>query len=143
MPDMNDDTDTLTDAYVDLWMEADPELRRKAISELWAYDGAHVLLDPPMIIRESAAAIGFRAPALEVRGFAGLEQRVARTYEELIAPGQFQFRSRKNASRLGNVVTFNWEMVAVASDEIAGVGLDILVLDDEGRIRVDYQLIEA
>src|SRR6266508_2288733 len=133
---MEHDTDTLADTYVGLWMEPDREIRRKTIQELWAFGGAHVLLDPPEAIRDSAHAIGFRAPALEVRGYDELETRVTRTYEEFVAPGQFQFRSRNNASRIGNVVTFNWEMAPAGGGPAVGAGLDIFVLDNDGRIRI-------
>ncbi len=33
-------------------------------------------------------------------------------------------------------------MVRTAGDEVAAVGLEILVLGDDGRIRIDYQFIE-
>jgi hypothetical protein len=32
---------------------------------------------------------------------------------------------------------------APSDGEVAGVGLEILILDDDGRIRIDYQFIEA
>jgi hypothetical protein len=54
---------------------------------------------------------------------------VTRSFEEFVAPGEFAFRARDNADRLGNVVKFNWEMVPI--------------LDDDGRIRRDYQFIEG
>jgi hypothetical protein len=34
-------------------------------------------------------------------------------------------------------------MVPTSGGEVAGVGLEILILDDDGRIRIDYQFIEA
>lgn len=92
-------------------------------------------------MRRAATALGFTATTLEVRGSEELEATVTLAYQEFIAPGNFEFRSRNNGSRLGNVVTFNWEMVA-SDGSVAGVGLDILVLDDRGQIRFDYQLIE-
>jgi hypothetical protein len=52
------------------------------------------------------------------------------------------FRSRDNAARLRNVVKFNWEMVASSTGAVAGVGLDVLVLDDDGRITTDFQFVE-
>ena len=58
-------------------------------------------------------------------------------------PGEFVFRARDNAARLGNVVKFSWEMVTSGSGEVAGVGLEVLILHDDGRIRIDYQFIEA
>jgi hypothetical protein len=50
--------------------------------------------------------------------------------------------ARDNAARVGDAVKFNWEMVST-SGEVAGVGLEFLVLDADGRIRLDYQFIES
>jgi hypothetical protein len=33
-------------------------------------------------------------------------------------------------------------MVRTSDGEVVAVGLEILVLDDDGRIRIDYQFIE-
>jgi hypothetical protein len=33
-------------------------------------------------------------------------------------------------------------MVSTATDAVAGVGLEVLVLDDAGRLVVDYQFVE-
>jgi hypothetical protein len=60
-----------------------------------------------------------------------------------LAPGEFSFRARDNAARLEDVVKFNWEMVRKSDGTVAAVGLGILVLGDDGRIRTDYQFIEA
>jgi hypothetical protein len=53
------------------------------------------------------------------------------------------FRPRDNAARLRNLVKFNWELVSRATGEVAAVGLDVLVLDDQGRITVDYVFVEG
>jgi hypothetical protein len=37
---------------------------------------------------------------------------------------------------------FNWEMVS-RSGELAGVGLEFLVVDGDGRVRRDYPFIES
>lgn len=132
----------LVDRYVAAWTERDAELRRKAVHELWAEDGAHVL-QPPQEFREMAAGLGFDSTTLESHGHDELEVRVTRAYEEFIAPGEFTFKSRGNAARLHNVVKFNWEMVPTGGGEPAGVGLEILVLDEEGRIKTDYQFLEG
>jgi hypothetical protein len=44
---------------------------------------------------------------------------------------------------LGDVVKFNWEMIPAGGGEAAGAGLEILVLDADGRITTDYQFIEG
>jgi hypothetical protein len=40
-------------------------------------------------------------------------------------------------------VKFNWEMVPTGGGEPAGVGLEVLLLDDDGRPRIDSQFIQA
>jgi hypothetical protein len=135
------DPKELAGRYVAVWNEPDAERRRKAITELWTEDGVH-LLQPPQEVREAAAGLGV-TPILQARGHDELEVRVTRSYEEFIAPGEFVSRPRANAARLGNVVKFNWEMVPISGGEPVGVGLEILVLDDDGRIRMDYMFIEA
>jgi hypothetical protein len=134
------DPKELADRYVAVWKEPDATRRRNAIRELWTEDGVH-LLQPPQEIRQPAATLGM-TPTLEARGHDALQVRVTRAYEEFIAPGEFIFRSRDNAARLHDVVKFNWEMVPSGGGAVAGVGLEVLVLDDDGRIRIDYQFIE-
>jgi len=79
----------------------------------------------------------------ESRGHAELEQRAHTAYEQFIAAGEYRFRSSANAARLRDVLTFNWEMVATASGEVAAVGREFVVLAGDGRIRLDYQFIES
>jgi hypothetical protein len=136
------DARELAERYVALWIEPDAGLRRKAIEELWQEDGAQIL-HPPQEIQEAAAKLAMEPPALEARGFDALEARVARAYEDFVAPGEFTFRARDNAFRLRNVVKFNWEYVPVGGGDAVGLGLDVLVLGDDGRIESDYQFIES
>ena len=128
--------------YVAVWHESDAELRRKAVHDLWAEDGAQVL-QPPEEMRQAAAGLGFPSLVLRARGHEELEARVTRTYHEFIASGDYTFRSRDNADRLGDVVKFNWEMIPAGGGEVAGAGLEILLLDADGRITTDYQFIEG
>jgi hypothetical protein len=135
------DPKELADRYVAVWNEPDADRRRKAITQLWTQDGVQ-LLQPPQEVREAAMRLGL-TPTLEARGHDELKVRVTRSYEEFIAPGKFVFRARDNVARLRNVVKFNWEMVPTGSGEAAGAGLEILILDDDGRIQIDYQFIEG
>ncbi len=132
----------LVSRYVAVWTEPDAERRRKAIQELWAEDGAHIL-QPPEQIQLTAVSLGFTTATLEARGHNALHARVTRAYEEFVAPGEFTFKSRDNMGRLDNVVKFGWEMVPSGGGEAAGAGLEILILDEDGRIRTDYQFIET
>jgi hypothetical protein len=73
---------------------------------------------------------------------AALEARATSAHEQFIAPGEFSFRRRDDVQRLADVVKFRWEMVS-KDGEMAGVGLEFLVLAPDGRIRRDYQFIES
>ena len=132
----------LATRYVAVWNEPDPDTRRSLIRDLWAPSGGQVL-EAPQGLRDTARSIGFDAPTLEARGYAALEVRVARAHEEFVGTGQFTFRARGDAARLGDVVKFRWEMVPVGGRDVAGVGLDVFLLDDEDRIQEDYQFIES
>jgi hypothetical protein len=131
------DAQDLAGRYIALWTEPDPELRRKAIQELWTEDGAHIL-QPPTDIRERAAGLGFDATTLEAHGYDALEVRVMHSHAEFVAPGQYTFQARGDAARLHDVVKFTWEMVPVGGGDAVGGGMEFLVLDTDGRIKTDY-----
>jgi hypothetical protein len=134
------DSRELADCYAAIWNEPDADRRRSAVAALWTDDAVHVL-QPPQQVQEAASALDV-TPTFQARGHAELEARVARAYEEFVAPGEFSFRPQDNAARLGDVVKFGWEMVS-SSGEVAGVGLEFVILDADGRIRADYQFIES
>jgi hypothetical protein len=94
-------------------------------------------------VRQAAAGLGFPSLVLQARGHEELEARVTRTYHEFVASGEYTFRWRDNADRLGDVVKFNWEMSPAEGGEAACAGLEVLVLDKDGRITADYQFIEG
>jgi hypothetical protein len=127
----------LADRYIAMWTEPDAALRRNAIEHLWAEGGTHIL-QPPVEIREAATALGFGSAILEARGHGALEARVTRSYERFIAPGEYTFQPRDDAVHLHNVVKFTWETVRTDGGEAVSGGLEILVLDDDGRIKADY-----
>lgn len=131
-------TRDLVARYVGVWCEADAEQRRKVIETLWVEDGIHVL-HPPEEIRTAAAGLGFGASTLEATGYDELEARVARSYQEFVAGGDYVFRPRDNAVRLKDLVKFSWEMVATANGEVVGEGLEILLVSADNRIVADYQ----
>jgi hypothetical protein len=131
----------LSEHYVAAWNESDPGARRELVAELWANDGYQVLA-PPQEVRTTAATLGMTA-TLEARGHAGLEARVTRAYEDFVGGQGYVFRPRGDAERLRNVVKFRWEMVPAGGGDVAGVGLEVLLLDEDDRIRADYQFIET
>jgi hypothetical protein len=134
-----DDSRELVDRYAAIWNEPDPQRRRRAVAALWTEDAVQVL-QPPQAVQDAAAALDV-TPTFQARGHGELEARVARAYEEFVAPGEFSFKSQHNPARLGDVVKFGWEMVS-SSGEVAAVGLEFVILDADGRIQTDYQFIE-
>lgn len=135
------DSNDITEKYVSLWNEPDPQRRRQLIRELWTEDGSQVL-EPPHEIIAAANAIGFRSPRLESRGYEQLEERVTTAYAEFVGSGQYRFRHRNNASQLDDILKFGWEMVTADNDEVVAIGLEVAMLAPDGRIRTDYQFIE-
>jgi hypothetical protein len=138
----NPDVQAVADGYLAQWNEPDPAARRKLVRELWADDALHVLVNPPQGVRDAAADLAVPAPPLEVRGFDALDARVARAYEMFVAPGEHHFVLDGDPVVLTpRVVGVRWSMVTTAAGEAAGGGLDVLALDDEGRIRTDHQYV--
>jgi hypothetical protein len=108
--------------YVAVWHETDPERRRAAIAALWVPDGEHY--------------VGTR----EVRGYADLQARVTGSYEKNVRDAGNHFRATTNARVLRDVVTFDWAMLS-AGDDVLATGLEVLIVDEQCRIRVDYQFV--
>lgn len=133
-------TNEFAERYMSAWNEADPEARRKLIAGLWTED-AVVLLDPPQVVRETAADLGV-APVLEVRGHDALEHRVTRAYDAFVAPGEVYFAVRTPAVRLGDVVTFSWSVIRTDDGTALGGGLEVCEMAADGRIRKGYQFID-
>lgn len=119
------EVEKLAERYVAVWNETDPEVRRRAIVELWVPEGVHYVR------------------TLVARGYDELEQRIVGSHEKNVRDGGYRFRSSKNAQALRNAVKFNWEMVPAAGGEVAALGLEVLLVDEHGRILCDYQFIES
>jgi hypothetical protein len=111
------------DRYVALWNEPDAEVRRRTIEGLWAPDGANYT--------QSMQAVGYDA----------LDVRVTSAYEAYVGSGRYTFRSHLPPVGRHGVVKVIWEMATVPEEEIASIGIEFLVLDDQGRIASDHQFI--
>jgi hypothetical protein len=132
----------LADRYVAMWNEPSPEARRATVRELWAEDGVHIL-QPPEEAAKLAARPGIGLTAVfQARGHEELTARVESAYTEFVGSGQLTFRRRGEVARVHDAVRLSWEAV-LASGEVGGWGTDFLILDANGRIRADYQFIEA
>jgi len=113
----------LADRYVAVWNERDAAARRRMIEELWQPNGEHYIGDR------------------EARGYDALELRIVGSHEKNVRDAGNSFRALPDARRLRDVVCFHWEMLRPPGDDVAAVGLEILLIDDAGRIRTDYQFI--
>jgi len=107
--------------YTAVWNEPDPEIRHKAVAELWAEDGVEVI--------ESA----------EYRGHAALEARVTRAYEEFVEAGGFVFKPMGNVVAHHNAIMFTTVMVPAVGGDIVWTGSVFVLLGPDGRIQHDYQ----
>jgi hypothetical protein len=119
------DAQTLADRYVAVWNETDAERRRNAIAALWVPDGQHY--------------VGTR----EARGYEALEKRILGSHEKNVRNDGNRFRAAQDARRLRDVVAFHWEMLPAGSETVLARGLEFLIVDDAGRILVDYQFVPA
>jgi hypothetical protein len=129
------DADVLAERYVALWIEPDAGLRRKAIEDLWAPDGAH-LLEPPEEARAAAHRLGIVGAAFEAVGHDAIEHRVTTSYRDFVVSQSMTFRFAGNAQRVKNTVMFRWD--AILDGAVVGGGIEFLILDADGRITADH-----
>lgn len=128
--------------YIAMWNEPDAQVRHHEVEQLWAVNGAQVLVDPPQAMREALNALSFPIPTVEIRGHDALNRRVDRAYEMFVAPGEYVFAPGGAAVWLSaNLIGLTWLMVTAADRTVAGGGYDVIALDDEGLIRWDHQYI--
>jgi hypothetical protein len=109
---------------VALWNEPDARARRAQIDDLWIEDCV------------------FLSASSERRGRPGIEAEAFETYETCGAKG-YVFSSAGKGDGHHDVVRFNWEMRPRGGGAVAAAGFVVLLLDENGRIRVDYQFDEA
>jgi hypothetical protein len=115
------DAQQLADRYVAVWNETDPARRRAAIETLWTGDGQHFV------------------DTRHAAGYAALEDRIQRSHDKNVTGAGNRFRAVQDARRLRDVVTFHWQMLPAGSETVMATGLEFLIVNDEDRIRIDYQ----
>lgn len=116
--------ENLITQYVAIWNEPDPGLRAQRIPGVWS----------------EQASLYNRVK--EYHGHAGIEQAVTRSYDLFVSRG-FTFRPREQPLSHHGAIRFAWEMITTADGKVDSLGTQFLILDDDGRIRLDYQFIEA
>lgn len=121
---MKNELTELAERYAAVWNERDAVQRRQQIAALWAEDGVHYV------------------QSREARGYAALEARIIEAHEKWVVQAGYLFKSVGNAVGLHNSVKFNWIMQPHGGGDAVSAGLDVLLLDGEGRILVDYMYNE-
>jgi hypothetical protein len=120
---MNEVNLDFVDRYVALWNEPDAEVRRRTIEDLWAPDGTNF------------------TPSIEAVGYDQINARVTASYDAYIAGGKYTFRSHLAPAGHHGAVLVSWAMVTLPEEEVASIGIEFLVLNDQGRIASDHQFI--
>lgn len=113
----------LAERYVALWNLSEAGARRDAIASLWVPSGEHYVR------------------TLQAKGYEALEQRVASSHEKNVRGNGFRFIATGDAQLLRDTVMFHWQMVPAAGGPVAALGLEFLLLAEDGRIAIDYQFI--
>ena len=117
--------DEFTDRYLGVWNASAAETRRHRVRELYASDAIFAFYRRDPVCGH---------PAI-------LEQITA--VRDLYVPVGHLLRPSHNVIYQHNVVRLNWVMASSSTGEIEAVGQDVLVLDDDGRIKVDYQFLDG
>ncbi|WET82444.1 nuclear transport factor 2 family protein [Amycolatopsis sp. QT-25] len=122
---MRIDVDEFVGRYVAVWNEADSERRRSAIAGLWAEDGVQF------------------TDAGEYRSHSALQARVTEAHRQLVEQGGFVFRAAGDTVGHHDAIRFTTYMVPASGGEIAWTGFIFVRLDEDGRIRQEYQFGDA
>jgi hypothetical protein len=117
------DAQELANRYVEVWNEADPERRRQQIAGLWVADGRHYV------------------DVREAHGYSELEQRILGSHKKNVGDRGNRFSAVADARKLRDLVVFHWEMTNPVENQVVARGLEVLRVDDAGRILIDCQFI--
>ena len=112
---------TITDRYLAVWSEPDPQSRRAAIAGLWEPDGAEYV------------------EGTQFRGHEELDARIAHAYEEFVASGKYNVTMADDVTRHDDLITFTIQLSTQAGQVAWGARVFVL-LSAGGYIREDYQL---
>lgn len=111
--------------YNSVWNESDAWRRREIIVELWSEDATHY------------------TDSLEAHGHEAIEDRVRKAYEKFVVTGGYVFKSIGVADEHHKAVRYRWAMLPRDRDLAVAAGTVFILLDDDGRIRFDYQFTDV
>jgi hypothetical protein len=112
---------TITDRYVAVWSEPDPQSRRAAIASLWEREGVEYV------------------EGTQFRGHEELDARIAHAYDEFVASGKYSVTMADDVTRHDDIITFAVQL-STETGQVAWAARVFLLLGDGGYIREDYQL---
>lgn len=115
---------TFIERYVAMWHEPSPQRRLEVIRALFAQDAEDYT-------KKTVA-----------RGHDEIYARVTRAHEEWVVSKRCVFQPTGNTDTHHHLVKFFWKMLSRDGGPTISLGLDVFVLNDEGRIRLLYQFIE-
>ncbi|MFE0376114.1 hypothetical protein ACFW1M_11100 [Streptomyces inhibens] len=115
------DVDQFVDRYIAVWNEPDPVARRRRIAEVWAADAVEL------------------TPEARYQGLEALEERVTSAHNQLVRDGGYLFRSAGDATAHHGAISFTTHMIPAAGGDIAWIGRAFAALDEDHRIRYEYQ----
>ena len=110
--------------YVEMWHERDVSRRREIVARLFASDAENYT-------QRSVS-----------RGLDEIEARVTRAHDEWVAAKECVFQPTGNTAAHHHLVKFFWRMRPAKGGDAISIGLDVFVLNDQGKIRALYQFIE-
>lgn len=119
-----DEPNEIVDRYLAMMNEPDPAARQELIAALWAADGT--------MVRDFITRTGRAAILAESGDAHGVH----------VAQGRM-FCSGRRTHAHHDVVKFTWRLAAHEGEPPTARGTDLLILDADGRIKVDYRFDEA
>ncbi len=134
------DPQDLIERYIGVWNEPDP----RSAARPWTNSGLRTVLHvlrPPQQMRDTAVGLGFTTAVLEARGHDELHTRVTRAHDEFVAPGRCS-RIQEPARTAAGRPHVPLGVLPHRAGWATGGGREFLVLDEDGRIRFDYQFVD-
>jgi uncharacterized protein len=116
--------DEIAARYLAVWHESDPAARDAAVAGLWSAD-ARVC-----------------AGANEYVGHDAITRRVAAAHEKFVAGQGLAFRPLGAAEAHHDGMRIRWQMAPAGGGDAVSGGVQFLLLDAGGHIRLDYQFTD-
>jgi nuclear transport factor 2 (NTF2) superfamily protein len=107
--------------YFEAWNASDPQARAKSVAAAWTEDGTYT------------------DPLADVSGHEQIAAVITGAHEQF--PG-FSFRLSGTVDGHHRIARFAWELVSDADGSAPVAGFDVIVLDENGRIRAVHGFLD-